>query len=89
MVKPDAILIDLTLPRGEGLRLINRLRADPKTATISLILALGEPLDSGRFRSEAARVLADCRFSNEDLCAALAQTLGELRADPEALRETA
>jgi chromosome segregation ATPase/CheY-like chemotaxis protein len=81
MVKPDAILIDLTLPRGEGLRLVGRLRADAKTANIAIIFALGEPLDVGRFRADAARVLSDCRFSPEDLTAAFGQVLGTWRND--------
>jgi CheY-like chemotaxis protein len=89
MVKPDAILIDLTLPRGEGLRLINRLRADPKTAGIGLVLALAEPFDATRFRADAARVLADCRFAPEDLCGALGQVLNEVQIGPDELRASA
>ncbi|MDX2166864.1 MAG: response regulator, partial [Deltaproteobacteria bacterium] len=81
MVKPDAILIDLTLPRGEGLRLVGRLRADAKTAGIAIIFALGEALDVGRFRADAARVLSDCRFSPEDLTAAFGQVLGTWRSE--------
>jgi CheY-like chemotaxis protein len=88
MVKPDAILIDLTLPRGEGLRLIYRLRANPKTAGIAIIFALGEPFDAVRFQAEARRILGDCRFSDEDLSGALARVLSEVQT-VEAQRETA
>ena len=88
MVKPDAILIDLTMPRGEGLRLVNRLRSDAKTAGIARIFAFAEPFDAERFQREAARMLGDCRFSDEDLTAALSQVLSEVRtAEPQ--RETA
>ncbi|MGH7788446.1 MAG: response regulator, partial [Candidatus Binatia bacterium] len=87
IVKPDAILIDLTLPRAEGLRLINRLRSDPKTVGISIIFALGEALDLARFRSEAARVLADSQFSQEELATALNQVLTEVSNEAEAMRE--
>ncbi|MEO8605299.1 MAG: response regulator, partial [bacterium] len=86
MVKPDAILIDLTLPRGEGLRLVGRLRADAKTAGIAIIFALGEALDVGRFRADAARVLADCRFAPEDLSGAFSQVLSDWRSGNDELR---
>jgi len=86
MVKPDAILIDLTLPRGEGLRLVGRLRADAKTAGISIIFALGEALDVGRFRADATRVLADSRFAPEELSGAFAQVLTEWRNGQDELR---
>ena len=88
MVKPDVILIDLTLPRGDGLRLVARLRSDPKTAGIAIIFALAEPLDAARFHAEAGRVLGDCRFSETDLSEALDRTLGDVR-QAEAQRETA
>jgi len=86
MVKPDAVLIDLTLPRGEGLRLVNRLRSDPKTAALSIIFALGEPLDLGRFRAEATRVLAECRFSADELTTSLARALNDLDLQEEDVR---
>ncbi len=86
MVKPDAVLIDLTLPRGEGLRLVNRLRSDPKTAGLSIIFALGEPLDLGRFRADATRVLGECRFSADDLTGSLARALTELELQEEDVR---
>jgi CheY-like chemotaxis protein len=86
MVKPDAILIDLTLPRAEGLRLINRLRADPKTAAIAIIFALGEPLDLDRFRTDATRVLADCRLAPEELNGALGHVLSDVYSGQGRLR---
>ena len=88
MVKPDAILIDLTLPRAEGIRLVNRLRSDAKTASIPIIFALGERLDLARFRTDALRVLADCRFSADDLRNETARVLAELQTDQGALRAT-
>ncbi|MFN8642427.1 MAG: response regulator [Candidatus Binatia bacterium] len=86
MVKPDAILIDLTLPRAEGIRLVNRLRSDAKTAAIPIIFALGEALDLARFRADATRVLADCRFAPADLSAGLARVLADWQSDHDALR---
>jgi CheY-like chemotaxis protein len=86
MVKPDAILIDLTLPRAEGIRLVNRLRGDAKTVGIPIIFALGEALDMARFRAEAARVLADCRFAAQDLGTAMARVLADWQSDQDNLR---
>jgi chromosome segregation ATPase len=86
MVKPDVVLVDLTLPRGEGLRLVSRLRSDAKTAGIGLVFALGEPFDAGRFRSEAARAVGDCRIASEDLTRALAQVLSEVQTTSDELR---
>jgi CheY-like chemotaxis protein len=86
MVKPDAILIDLTLPRAEGIRLVNRLRSDAKTATIPIIFALGEALDLARFRADATRVLADCRFSVTDLSSDMARVLLDWQNDQDGLR---
>ena len=88
MVKPDAILIDLTLPRAEGIRLVNRLRSDAKTATIPIIFALGEALDLARFRADATRVLADCRFSPQDLSSDVARVLVDWQNDQDGLRAT-
>jgi CheY-like chemotaxis protein len=79
MVKPDAIFIDLTLPRGESLRLVHRLRSNPDTAAIALIFALAEPLDVDRFRADAGRALGDCSLSDAGLSEAFAQVLGEVR----------
>ena len=86
MVKPDAILIDLTLPRAEGIRLVNRLRSDAKTAGIPIIFALGEALDLARFRADATRVLADCRFAAQDLGTAMARVLVDWQNDQDSLR---
>jgi CheY-like chemotaxis protein len=89
MVKPDVILVDLTLPRAEGLRLVSRLRADEKTASIGLVFALGEAFDAGRFRADATRVLGDCRLTPDELSAALENVLAEVQAHAGELRETA
>ena len=78
MVKPDAILIDLTLPRAGGIRLLTRLRADAATAGIAMIFALGERFDADRFQEEAGRVLGECRLNDEELSGALARVLGDV-----------
>jgi CheY-like chemotaxis protein len=79
MVKPDAILIDLTLPRAGGVRLITQIRSNPSMAGIAIFFALGEPFDAGRFQTEAGRVLGECRFSDDELSAALGQVLSQVQ----------
>jgi len=88
MVKPDAVFIDLTMPRGEGLRLVHRLRSHPETAAIAMIFALGEPYDAERFQFDAARVLGDSHLSGQALSEAFASVLGDIRM-AEQQRETA
>jgi CheY-like chemotaxis protein len=89
MVKPDAILIDLTLPRAGGVRLITQIRSNPSMAGIAIFLALGEPFDAGRFQTEAGRVLGECRFSDDELSAALGQVLSQVQiADATAVPAT-
>ncbi len=89
MVKPDAILIDLTVPRAEGVRLIARLRAEPKTARLPIILALGEPLDLGAFRADATRILTEARLTPQDLTTGVGQVLGEWHTEHSQMRATA
>src|SRR5438067_13813253 len=36
LVNPDVMLVDLALPNGEALRVISRLKADPKTARLEI-----------------------------------------------------
>lgn len=73
MVEPDVVLIDLALPRGEGLRLVSRLRSDPKTRDLALGILLAPPGNPAEFRQHALRAARDLPMS----AAALAETIGE------------
>ncbi|MBI1817828.1 MAG: hypothetical protein HYR72_22865 [Deltaproteobacteria bacterium] len=77
MVKPDLVLIDLALPRGEGLRLVNRLKSDPKTAAIALGLFCSKPVDPADFQQQAQRAIRGLAFSPADLTRALANVLAD------------
>jgi CheY-like chemotaxis protein len=43
LIKPDVVLIDLSMPRGEGLRSVSRLGADPTTAKVSVAMFWSKP----------------------------------------------
>ena len=45
---PAVVLLDLKLPRVDGLEVLKRLRADPRTAAIPIVMANAvDPLGSG------------------------------------------
>jgi CheY-like chemotaxis protein len=46
LIKPDAVLIDLSMPRGEGLRSVSRLGADPATAKILVAMFWSKPMSA-------------------------------------------
>jgi CheY-like chemotaxis protein len=77
MVKPDLVLIDLALPRGEGLRLVSRLKSNPKTAAIALGLFCSKPVDPADFQQQVQRVIRGLAFSPADLTRALANVLAD------------
>jgi CheY-like chemotaxis protein len=86
MVKPEVVLLDLGLPRGEGLRLAARLRADLSTAGIGIAFLWGRPLAADEFRLHAARAVRDCQFTGEHLTRALLQELSALGCQNEELQ---
>jgi CheY-like chemotaxis protein len=74
-VNPALILIDLALPRGEGLELLNRLHAEAATAAIPVALLWTQKLASGIFRQYAGRILQDWRGDGTGVTPALAKLL--------------
>lgn len=72
-VRPNLVLIDLNLPRGEGLRLAGRLRADPLNAGMRLAFLWQEPIDPALFRQYATRSIHDFQFKADELGRALMQ----------------
>lgn len=67
MIRPDLLLIDLEIPRGDGIRLALRLRSDQKTALIPMALMWGLALNPGEFRMHAQRAVRDFAFAPDSL----------------------
>lgn len=83
---PDLILLDLMMPDMDGLEVLRRLKADPHTATVPVVLfsAVDDPNVVARAMSGGAKdywVKASFRF--DDLPQRLARHLpGDAAADP-------
>jgi signal transduction histidine kinase/CheY-like chemotaxis protein len=80
--RPDLILLDLRMPQPDGFEVLRRLRQDPATAAIPVVVCTSSVLDSGdRERlSGAAAVLSKAQLSRPGLVAAIAPLLGQGQA---------
>ncbi len=77
MIKPEVVLVDLSLPRGEALRVVSRLRSDPKTASVGIAMLWTSPLNPKEVAQAAQRALGDYALSHQDLGRALTRVLSE------------
>ncbi|HVO27568.1 MAG TPA: response regulator, partial [Candidatus Margulisiibacteriota bacterium] len=76
MVEPDLLLIDLGLPRGEGLRLVSHLRSDPKTRELPLGILLAASGSAADMRQHAQRAARNLPMTAMHLAEILSQRLG-------------
>lgn len=88
LVRPDYVLVDLNLPRGEGLRLVARLRLEPKTAALPIALLWNRKIEAADVRKHATRVARETPLGPDDLGRRVQQALLD-RDKREALRRTA
>lgn len=65
--RPDAIVIDLALPQGQGLGLAAQLRRQPETASLPLLLLLPNAVDPARLAAEAEKAQLLGPFVDEDV----------------------
>jgi signal transduction histidine kinase/CheY-like chemotaxis protein len=75
---PAAVLLDLVMPELEGLEVLRRLRADPATARLPVVVTTSKALDAGE-RGELDRLgavlLPKSRLSAPDASELLAEAL--------------
>jgi CheY-like chemotaxis protein len=92
MIKPEVVLVDLSLPRGEALRVVSRICTDPKTASIGIALFWTQPITQKEIAQAALRVVRDFPLSAEDVGAQMAKLLNEEEfglVSPEGIRASA
>ncbi len=76
MVKPEVLLVDLNVPRGESLRLISRIRSDPKMAALSIAVLWTRPIPSAEFLQHVSRAVRDYPLAHQDIEQSFRQALG-------------
>jgi len=77
--RPDLIILDLMLPRMDGYEVLKRLKGDPRTADIPVIVltARGEKEDRARSLELGAASFMAKPFSPRQLVAEVKRALGD------------
>ncbi|MEW6270135.1 MAG: GAF domain-containing protein [Thermodesulfobacteriota bacterium] len=65
--RPDAVVIDLALPQGQGLGLAAQLRRQPETSDLPLLLLLPAQIDHEGLRRDAEKAQLLGPFASEDV----------------------
>ncbi len=78
--RPDLIILDLMLPRMDGYEVLERLKGDPQTADIPVIVltARGEKEDRARSLELGAASFMAKPFSPRQLVAEVKRALGDV-----------
>jgi CheY-like chemotaxis protein len=79
-VKPDLVLLDLSLGETDGRAIFDRLRADPETAEVPIIVMSGDPEVERRARELGANGCLRKPFKVETLLASTTHLAGAGRA---------
>ncbi len=80
----DIALIDMKMPRMDGIQLAAAVRADPALATLNMVLvtSLHSTDEVNRARAAGIDAYLSKPVKRHDLFRALAQTVGEVRSEP-------
>jgi signal transduction histidine kinase/DNA-binding response OmpR family regulator len=77
---PDAIVLDLAMPRVDGFEVLERLKADPHTRGIPVVVLTARrlpPDERAHLRRQAVSLLEKSAYSGEELRRLVLQALGE------------
>jgi CheY-like chemotaxis protein len=83
---PDAVVTDIEMPRMDGLSLVRRLRAEPRTATLPIVMVSSA---EARFRDEALGTGVDALLAKPYAADALLAPLARLQGAQQARAATA
>jgi CheY-like chemotaxis protein len=77
MIRPEAVLISLDLPDGEGVRLVMRWHTDEALRRLPLTVLLPSADAAAEFRQHALRAARELPLPPSELVRALSERLGE------------
>lgn len=78
--KPDLVILDLTLPDMDGFAILKRLKSDPATRTIPVIIVSAKALSEEEWhflQSQGVSVWEKGSFRPQELVVHIVQTLGD------------
>jgi len=80
---PDLVLLDLMMPGMSGFEVVARMRANPATATIPVVIVSAKELshaDALTLNGNIQRLVAKGHLGRDGLIGALRQVLGQRQA---------
>lgn len=79
---PDLVLLDVTMPRMDGIETLRRLRADPATATLPIVMVTARAQDEDIFegRRSGANHYLTKPFGPLELLDVVREVLGDAKA---------
>jgi CheY-like chemotaxis protein len=81
---PDLVLLDLMLPGLDGFEVLSRIRSDPKTKDLPVVVvsAKSRPTDTDTAKRVGASAYVTKPYTREELVELIASLLGESGAEP-------
>ena len=77
MVKPQLVLVDLNLPRGDGLRVASQVVANPDLKNVKVAMFWSRPVDAAAFRQQAVFAIRDFVMDTPDLAKKVEEQIGD------------
>ncbi|TWU51749.1 response regulator [Rubripirellula reticaptiva] len=74
-LRPDAILMDVRMPVMDGLKALAKLKADPRTSDIPVVIASASPGDKHTSLESGAHFFLTKPYINQTMLSAIASSL--------------